>query len=65
MATDHFQSPDYYLVDELLSEEHKLIQINSTCNTVPFILEVNLSKKELTIIHQVREGLVREKFIRL
>ena len=41
------------------------IQINSTCNTVPFILAVNLSKKELTIIHQVREGLVREKFIRL
>src|SRR5690242_19147752 len=26
MATDHFQSPDYFLVDELLSEEHKLIR---------------------------------------
>ena len=41
------------------------IQINSTCNTVPFTLEVNLTKKELTIIHQVREGQVKEKFIRL
>ena len=26
MATDHFQSPDYFLVDELLTEEHKLIR---------------------------------------
>src|SRR3954466_14916085 len=26
MATDQFQSPDYFLVDELLSEEHKLIR---------------------------------------
>ena len=26
MATDHFQSPDYYLVDELLTEEHKLVR---------------------------------------
>lgn len=26
MATDQFQSPDYYLVDELLTEEHKLIR---------------------------------------
>jgi len=26
MATDQFQSPDYYLVDELLSDEHKLIR---------------------------------------
>jgi glutaryl-CoA dehydrogenase len=24
--TDVFQSPDYYLVDELLSDEHKLIR---------------------------------------
>ena len=26
MATDQFQSPDYYQVDELLSDEHKLIR---------------------------------------
>ncbi|HNQ11640.1 MAG TPA: acyl-CoA dehydrogenase family protein [Bacteroidia bacterium] len=26
MATDHFQSPDYYQIDELLSEEHILIR---------------------------------------
>ena len=26
MATDQFQSPDYYLVDDLLTEEHKLIR---------------------------------------
>lgn len=26
MAQDLFQSPDYYNVDELLSEEHKLIR---------------------------------------
>ena len=26
MATDVFQSPDYYLLDELLSDEHKLIR---------------------------------------
>jgi glutaryl-CoA dehydrogenase len=26
MATDQFQSPDYYLVDELLTDEHKLIR---------------------------------------
>jgi glutaryl-CoA dehydrogenase len=26
MATDQFQSPDYYFVDELLTEEHKLIR---------------------------------------
>jgi glutaryl-CoA dehydrogenase len=26
MATDQFQSPDYFLVDELLTEEHKLIR---------------------------------------
>ncbi|HVG13118.1 MAG TPA: acyl-CoA dehydrogenase family protein [Flavisolibacter sp.] len=26
MATDLFQSPDYYLLDELLSDEHKLIR---------------------------------------
>jgi len=26
MATDRFQAPDYYLLDELLTEEHKLIR---------------------------------------
>ena len=26
MATDHFQSPDYFLVDELLTDEQKLIR---------------------------------------
>ena len=26
MATDHFQSPDYFGVDELLTDEHKLIR---------------------------------------
>jgi glutaryl-CoA dehydrogenase len=26
MATDRFQAPDYYFVDELLTEEHKLIR---------------------------------------
>ncbi len=26
MATDQFQAPDYYLLDELLTEEHKLIR---------------------------------------
>ena len=26
MATDHFQSPDYFNVDELLNEEHKLVR---------------------------------------
>ncbi len=26
MANDQFQSPDYYLVDELLTDEHKLIR---------------------------------------
>lgn len=26
MATDRFQAPDYYLIDELLTEEHKLIR---------------------------------------
>ena len=26
MAQDLFQSPDYFLVDELLSDEHKLIR---------------------------------------
>ena len=26
MATDQFQSPDYFLVDELLTEEQKLIR---------------------------------------
>src|SRR5688572_28639645 len=26
MATDQFQAPDYYLVDELLSDEHKLVR---------------------------------------
>lgn len=26
MATDQFTSPDYYLLDELLSEEHKLVR---------------------------------------
>ena len=26
MATDQFQAPDYYLMDELLTEEHKLIR---------------------------------------
>jgi len=26
MATDRFQAPDYYLTDELLTEEHKLIR---------------------------------------
>ena len=41
------------------------IQINSNCFVEPFILYVNLSKKELTITHPVREGEVKEKFIRL
>ena len=26
MATDHFQAPDYYNIDELLTDEHKLIR---------------------------------------
>ena len=26
MATDKFQAPDYYLLDELLTEEHKLVR---------------------------------------
>ena len=26
MASDRFQAPDYYLLDELLTEEHKLIR---------------------------------------
>ena len=26
MATDLFQSPDYYGIDDLLSEEHKLVR---------------------------------------
>ena len=26
MATDNFQAHDYYLIDELLSDEHKLIR---------------------------------------
>lgn len=26
MATDRFQSPDYYLIDDLLTDEHKLIR---------------------------------------
>jgi glutaryl-CoA dehydrogenase len=26
MATDRFQAPDYYLVDELLTDEHKLVR---------------------------------------
>jgi glutaryl-CoA dehydrogenase len=26
MATDRFQAPDYYLLDDLLSDEHKLIR---------------------------------------
>ncbi len=26
MASDQFQSPDYYLLDELLSEEHKMVR---------------------------------------
>ena len=26
MASDKFQAPDYYLVDELLSEEHLLVR---------------------------------------
>ncbi len=26
MATDRFQAPDYYLLDELLSDEHKLVR---------------------------------------
>ncbi|MGL5891430.1 MAG: acyl-CoA dehydrogenase family protein, partial [Bacteroidia bacterium] len=26
MATDNFQAPDYYLLDELLTDEHKLIR---------------------------------------
>lgn len=26
MATDQFQAPDYYLMDELLSDEHKLVR---------------------------------------
>ena len=26
MATDNFQAHDYYLMDELLSDEHKLIR---------------------------------------
>ena len=26
MATDNFQAPDYYWVDELLTEEHRLIR---------------------------------------
>lgn len=26
MAADQFQSPDYYLLDELLSDEHKLVR---------------------------------------
>jgi len=26
MATDQFQAPDYYLLDDLLSEEHKLVR---------------------------------------
>ena len=26
MATDRFQAPDYYLLDELLTEEHKLVR---------------------------------------
>jgi glutaryl-CoA dehydrogenase len=26
MATDRFQAPDYYMVDDLLSEEHKLVR---------------------------------------
>ena len=26
MAQDQFQSPDYFLVDDLLTEEHKLIR---------------------------------------
>ena len=41
------------------------VQINPACYSDPYILSVNLSKKELTITHQVREGQVKEKFIRL
>ena len=41
------------------------VQINSTCNSAPYILSVNLSNKELTITHSVREGEIKEKFIRL
>lgn len=26
MAKDRFQAPDYYLIDELLTDEHKLIR---------------------------------------
>jgi glutaryl-CoA dehydrogenase len=26
MAQDRFQAPDYFLMDELLTEEHKLIR---------------------------------------
>ncbi|MCY7363305.1 MAG: acyl-CoA dehydrogenase, partial [Ignavibacteria bacterium] len=26
MATDRFQSPDYYQIDDLLTDEHKLIR---------------------------------------
>ena len=46
--TDLFQSPDYFNVDDLLTEEHKLIR-----ETVR-----NYVKKEIRIINKTNYGFI-------
>lgn len=47
----------------LLSEGE--IQISSNCATIPYQLEFAVSNRVLTISYLVREGVIREKFVRV
>ena len=58
MSTDQFQSHDYYLMDELLSEEHKLIRETARAwvkKEVSPIIEEYYEKSEFP--HQILKGL--------
>ena len=52
MSKDQFQSHDYYLMDELLSEEHKLIRDSARAWVKRKCLQLlkNIMKKELSQI---------------
>ena len=58
MSTDQFQSHDYYLMDELLSDEHKLIRETARAwvkKEVSPIIEEYYEKSEFP--HQILKGL--------
>jgi glutaryl-CoA dehydrogenase len=58
MSTDQFQSHDYYLMDELLSDEHKLIRDTARAwvkKEVSPIIEEYYEKSEFP--HQILKGL--------